>query len=74
MNTWTVKLDYSFLGKLQSLAENGLFAIGNVIYEDKVTVYLHMEPEKQQEVTDILSNLTGGQFTELGLRQELVKT
>ena len=74
MNTWTVKLDYSYLGKLQNLAEGGVFTIGNVIYEDKVTVDLCMEPEKWEEVMNILSNLTGGQYTELGLRQELIKT
>lgn len=74
MNTWTVKLDYSHLGKLQSLAESGPFILDNVIYEDKVTVDLSMEPEKLEEVMNIISNLTGGQFTELGLRQELVKS
>jgi hypothetical protein len=56
MNTWDCQAGLQFLGKLQSLAENGLFTIGNVTYEDKVTVDLHMEPEIQQEVTDILSN------------------
>ncbi len=74
MNTWTVKLDYSHLGKLQSLAESGPFILDNVIYEDKVTVDLSMDPEKLEEVMNIISNLTGGQFTELGLRQELVKS
>lgn len=74
MNTLSVKLDYSFWGKLQSLADNGAFAIGDVIYEDKVIVDLTMEPEKWDEVMSMLSNLTGGQFTELGSRQELIKT
>lgn len=74
MNTLSVKLDYSFWGKLQSLADNGAFAIGDVIYEDKVIVDLTMEPEKWDEMMSMLSNLTGGQFTELGSRQELIKT
>ncbi len=74
MNTLSVKLDYSFLGKLQNLADSSLFTINNVKYEDKVIIDLSMEPEKWDEVLSMLSNLTGGQFTELGTRQELIKT
>lgn len=74
MNTLSVKLDYSFLSKLQNLAENGVFQIGNIVYEDKVTVDISMEPEKWGEVMECLSNLTGGQYMEIGSRQELMKT
>ena len=74
MNTLSVKLDYSFLGKLRNLADSSLFTINNEKYEDKVIIDLSMEPEKWDEVMSMLSNLTGGQFTELGTRQELIKT
>lgn len=73
MNTVTVKLDYSYLGKLQNLAEGKLFTVGNIIYEDKITVDLIMEPENTVEVNEILANLTGGNFEGLGLRLDLVK-
>ncbi len=72
MNTLCVKLDYSYLGKLQNLSDNSFFTIGNVKYEDKIIVDLRMEPEKWDEVISMLSNLTGGQYKVLGTRQELI--
>ncbi|HZK02469.1 MAG TPA: YigZ family protein [Anaerovoracaceae bacterium] len=74
MNILTVKLDYGCLGKLQNLAAGDVFSIDNIIYEDKVTMDILSEPEKQDETMEILSSITGGQFDELGMRQELVKT
>ncbi len=74
METLSVKLDYSCLGKLQNLAGSSFFSIGNVVYEDKVTVDLSMEPERTEEMRRILSDLTSGEFTESGIRQELIKT
>ncbi len=74
MNTLTVKLEYTYLGKLQNLAEDGIFTIGNVIYEDMVTVDLVMEPENLPATMSILANLTGGQYTETGISQTLIKT
>ncbi len=73
MNTLSVKLDYSHLGKLQNLADGTIFTIGGITYEDKVTADLIMEPEKLDKVTSIISNLTGGDFMEMGMRQELIK-
>lgn len=72
VNTLSVKLDYSHLGKIQNLADGNIFTIGNIIYEDKITIDLIMEPEMLQETMAIVANLTGGQFEEVGLKQELM--
>jgi uncharacterized YigZ family protein len=73
MNTMSIKLDYNYLARLQSLADGSIFSIGNIVYEDKITVDIIMEPERAEEAVSILSDLTGGCFTETGLRQELIK-
>jgi hypothetical protein len=69
----SIKLDYNYLARLQSLADGSIFSIGNIVYEDKITVDIIMEPERAEEAVSILSDLTGGCFTETGLRQELIK-
>lgn len=73
VNTLSVKLDYSHLGKIQNLAESGVFTVGEIVYEDKITVDLIMEPEMMEETITIIGNLTGGQYEEVGLRQELMR-
>lgn len=67
------KVDYSFYDKLQNLAINGDFQPRNTTFEDAVKVELVMDPEKTQEVKDLLTNLTGGKAEILSLSQELVK-
>ncbi|MDD2190344.1 MAG: YigZ family protein [Eubacteriales bacterium] len=60
LNELKVRLDYTFLGKLQNLALNGKFEVRNAIFEDAVTVDLLMEPEHTEEVEAMVSNLTAG--------------
>lgn len=72
-NLLLIKLDYTYIGKLQNLAENGEFQLMNIAYEDMVTVELAMEPERAEAVKGLLANLTGGRHQVLGIRQELVK-
>lgn len=67
------KIDYTYLGKLQNLAQNGEFELINAHYEDMVTVELATEPEKTQILIGILANLTGGQYEELGMSQDLIR-
>lgn len=69
----TVKLDYTFHGKLQNLAQNGKFEVENTIYEDMVIVRLVMEPEDSEEIKTLISNLTGGSGTILSERKKLAK-
>lgn len=55
-----VRLDYTFLGKLQNIALNGKFEVTNTIFEDMVTADLLFEPEEAEGMKAILSNLTSG--------------
>lgn len=69
----TVKLDYTFHGKLQNLAQNGKFEVENTIYEDAVIVRLVMEPEDSGEIKRLISDLTGGSGLILSERKKLAK-
>lgn len=68
-----VRLDYTFYGKLQNLALNGNFTIGDAVFEDTVIANLVMEPESKEEIKSMLSNLTGGNALILGENRQLVK-
>ncbi len=69
----SVKLDYTFLGKLQNLSLNGKFEVGNTIFEDRVTVSLIMDPENTDEIRTMISNLTGGAGIILSESKKLAK-
>jgi len=73
LDVLTVKLDYSFHGKLQNLASKGNFYIASTTFEDKVTLELVMEPEHTQEVRTLISNLTGGSGTIVSEGKKLAK-
>ncbi|MDR3242927.1 MAG: IMPACT family protein [Clostridiales Family XIII bacterium] len=68
-----VKMDYSFLGKLRNLAGEGIFRIGGIVYEDKITVELAVEPEQEEDTKALLSGLTSGKCELISARAELVK-
>jgi uncharacterized YigZ family protein len=72
-NVLFIKLDYTYLGKLQNLAQNGEFELLNTHYEEMVTVELGIEPERTQYLLGLIANLTGGKYEELGISQELIK-
>lgn len=68
-----IKMDYTFLGKLQNLASNGKFEVSDTIFEDMVTVVLDMEPEAADEIKTMISNLTGGSGAILSESKKLAK-
>jgi uncharacterized YigZ family protein len=69
----SIKIGYPFYDKLQNLAENGDFTIKNTIYEEAVEVEIAMNPDKSEEVKEIILNLTGGTAEILSRSKELVK-
>ncbi len=73
LNELKVKLDYTFLGKLQNLALNGKFELVSTMFEDRVTVGLVAEPEDTEEIKTMISNLTGGSGTVLSESKKLAK-
>lgn len=68
----SVRLDYTYHGKLQNMAENGCFQVRNTLFEDKVTLELSVEPEEVTEMKALLSNITSGSYVLLSEIEELV--
>ena len=66
-------MDYTYLGKLQNLSENGEFQILETTFTDKVTVTIAVEPEQTEELRKTIANLSGGRVTELSEGKQLVK-
>ena len=85
--TLKVKLDYTYLSKLQSLAQSGQkesgtdegegrpmsFQITDILYEDLITLDLAVEPEEAEALKNLLAGLTAGKAEILGEKLELVK-
>lgn len=68
-----VKIDYTYLSRLQNFAQNGMFTIEDIIYEDAVKAVLLTEPEERRKLEGILANLTSGSFEIMEEKTELVK-
>ena len=56
----TYALDYTYLAKLQNMADDSLFNIENLAYTDVVEAELSCVPEKTYELKGLVANLTGG--------------
>lgn len=64
----TYALDYTYLAKLQNLAgssggastDDALFTIENLVYTDVATAELSCLPERADELSGLIANLTGG--------------
>lgn len=56
----TYALDYTYLAKLQNLAGDELFTIENLVYTDVATAELSCLPERADELSGLIANLTGG--------------
>lgn len=56
----TYALDYTYLAKLQNMADDSLFNIENLAYTDVVEAELSCVPEKADELKSLVANLTGG--------------
>lgn len=67
------KIEYSYLSKLQNLAGEGLFQIGNIEYEDVIKIEIIADPEKNTRVQESVSNLTKGLAVLENQRSQLVK-
>jgi uncharacterized YigZ family protein len=73
MNVLKIKTEYTYLGRIQNLEQSGEFMIRDAIYEDQVTLDLVIEPEKTEDIKCILSDLSGGKYTVLEYRKEMIK-
>ncbi len=59
MSVLQYEMDYAAYSKLESRPQD-LFRIENTQYGEKVTVELSFDPDKEKDVTGILTNITNG--------------
>ena len=67
------KVDYSFLSKIQNMAQGGLFSIEDIIYEADVTMKIVSEIEDAGEVKVLFTNLTSATAVLVEETTELTK-
>ena len=67
------RLDYTFLGRIQSAAGDGMFAVSDIEYEDKIKIKIVCDPENQKAVALLISNLTSGTGMLKNQQKQLVK-
>lgn len=67
------RIDYSFLGKLKNMAEEGWFQLQNIQYQEQVTVEIAAPPHQEQRVCVMLNQLTGATAELLDSRTEQVR-
>ena len=71
-----VKVDYSYLAKIQNLAGAGEdleFSISDIKYTEAVTLTLSVVPEQKESLKTMLANLTAGTAEIISERIDLVK-
>lgn len=73
MSVIQVKVDYSFLSKIQNMAQGGLFSIDDIIYEADVTLKIVCEIADSDEVKGMFTNLTSGTAKVISEAAELTK-
>ncbi len=72
MSVMNIKMEYSFLKKMQNLSEQGLFKIENIIYEDRITLSVCCEKDKTEDTRLLIANMTSGNFEVVFEGDELV--
>ena len=73
MAVMDIKMEYSFLKKMQNLSEQGLFKIENTVYEDMVTLSICCEKDKREDTRLLIANMTSGNFQVVFEGEKLVK-
>lgn len=67
------KVDYSYLSKVQNLAQGGKFSIMDTVYEADVTLKIVTEIEDAEEIKTLFTNLTAGSAVLISESTELTK-
>lgn len=73
MTVLYIKTDYSFLSKIQNMAQSGIYQIRDITYEDMVTLKVQTAVEKAEEAKKIFANITAGTAVILNEERELSK-
>jgi uncharacterized YigZ family protein len=73
MSLLTLKMDYTYLNKVQNISQNEKFEIKEIIYEDMVTLRVATEPENVYHVKSLISNISAGNYRMISESEELIK-
>lgn len=73
MSVLQFKVDYSYLSKVQNLAQGGKFSIMDTVYEADVTLKIVTEIEDAEEIKTLFTNLTAGSAVLISQSTELTK-
>ncbi len=73
MAVMNYQVDYSYLSKIQNMAQGGLFSIDDLVYEANVTMRIVSEIEDAAEVKSLFTNLTAGSAQLISEATELTK-
>ena len=69
----SVKMDYTFLGKIQNMEKEGAFSIENITYEECVTCDLVTEAENTEKLRALITGATAGKGVITGEKNILSK-
>lgn len=67
------KMDYSFLSKVQNLAQEGTFFIEDITYAEQICVTINTELEDAEKTKETIANLTSGRAVLLEEKTDLTK-
>lgn len=67
------EMDYSYISKLQNLASDGKFEIGDTEYTDVVKIALKCLSEDSEEIKGMMTNLTSGKAKILSEEKSLIR-
>jgi len=73
MSVLALKLDYSFLNRVQNASQNELFEIRDVKFTESVALKIAMKPDNADYVKSLLADITAGTHTILSETEELLK-
>ncbi len=69
-----IKVEYTYLGKLQNKSQEGIYRIVKEEFLDKVMLSIACEPQNKQHFEELISDITSGSYLTLSENSELVKT
>lgn len=67
------RIDYSYLSKMQNLAQGGKFSIEDIVYAADVTLKVVTELEDAEEIKGLFTNVTAGTAALISETTELTK-
>ena len=73
MTVLKLRLDYSFLSKVQNVSQNEPFDIREIEYTDAVTMNIALEPENSDHVKSLLADISAGSCVVLSESEELLR-